>query len=424
MIPEGNFSMYDNVNPFEEVKKQINIVREKADIDSTVADQLKHPRQIITVSIPIKMDNDDLKIFTGYRVQYNMWRGPYKGGIRYHPSVELDEVKALAAWMTFKTSVVDIPYGGAKGGIICDPKTMSCTELERLTRRYTSMIMDVIGPFKDVPAPDVGTDSQTMAWIMDTYSSIKGYSIPEIVTGKPINLGGSQGREGATGLSVAICARVAAEKIGLKLNEAKVVVQGYGKVGYATAKSLNEMGCKIVALSDTKGCIVNQKGIDPQKAKEFKNKTGSIYGLEGCNKIPLNDLLEIDCDILVPAALENSITENNCDKINTKIISEGANGPTTPKADEALFEKGVFVIPDILANAGGVTVSYFEWVQNLNRDRWSLGEVNKRLEERMINSFEEVHAFSEQMNASMRTAAYVLALKRLEEAHLKLGLFP
>ncbi|MGB6680532.1 MAG: Glu/Leu/Phe/Val dehydrogenase, partial [Candidatus Bathyarchaeia archaeon] len=237
--------MYDDANPFEEVKKQIDIIRERADIDSSVTEQLKHPRQIITVSIPIKMDNNDLKIFTGYRVQYNMWRGPYKGGIRYHPSVELDEVKALAAWMTFKTSVVDIPYGGAKGGIVCDPKTMSCTELERLTRRYTSMIMDVIGPFKDVPAPDVGTDSQTMAWIMDTYSSIKGYSIPEIVTGKPVGLGGSQGREGATGLGVAICARLAAEKIGLKLSGARVAVQGYGKVGYATTKSLNEMGCKI-----------------------------------------------------------------------------------------------------------------------------------------------------------------------------------
>jgi glutamate dehydrogenase/leucine dehydrogenase len=416
--------MYDEANPFEEVKKQIDIVREKVDIDPAVADQLKHPRQIITVSIPIKMDEDDLRVFTGYRVQYNMWRGPYKGGIRYHPSVELDEVKALAAWMTFKTSVVDIPYGGAKGGVICDPKIMSCRELERLTRRYTSMIMDVIGPFKDVPAPDVGTDSQTMAWIMDTYSSIKGYSIPEVVTGKPIGLGGSQGREGAAGLGVAICARVAAEKIGLKLDGAKVAVQGYGKVGYATAKSLSEMGCKIIALSDTKGCIVNEKGIDPQEAKKFKNETGSVYGLEGCENFPLDDLLEVDCDILIPAALENSITEKNCDNINTKIISEGANGPTTPKADEVLFEIGFFVVPDVLANAGGVTVSYFEWVQNLNRDRWSLKEVNKRLEERMVNSFEEVFKLSGQMKASMRTAAYVLALQRLEEAHLKLGLFP
>ena len=424
MISEGNFSMHNKINPFEEVKKQIDIIRKIADIDSAVTDQLKHPRQIITVSIPIKKDNNELEIFTGYRVQYNMWRGPYKGGIRYHPSVEIDEVKALGAWMTFKTSVVDIPYGGAKGGIICDPKTMSYTELEHLTRRYTSMIMDVIGPFKDVPAPDVGTDSQIMAWIMDTYSSIKGYSIPEIVTGKPIGLGGSQGREGATGHGVAICARVAAEKIKLKLKGARVAVQGYGKVGYATAKSLNEMGCKIIAISDTKGCIVNQNGIDPQKAKEFKNKTGSVYGFEACNKVPTNDLLEIDCDILIPAALENSITENNCDNIHAKIISEGANGPTTPKADEILFQKGVFVVPDILANAGGVTVSYFEWVQNLNRDRWSLGEVNKRLEERMVNSFEEVYAISKQMNTSMRTAAYVLALKRLEEAHLKLGLFP
>jgi glutamate dehydrogenase (NAD(P)+) len=416
--------MNNKVNPFEEVKKQIDIVREKTDIDSTVVAQLKHPRQIITVSIPIKMDNNVLKIFTGHRVQYNMWRGPYKGGIRYHPSVELDEVKALAAWMTFKTSVVDIPYGGAKGGVICDPKIMSCNELERLTRRYTSMIMDVIGPFKDVPAPDVGTDSQTMAWIMDTYSSIKGYSIPEIVTGKPMSLGGSQGRQEATGFGVAICAKIAAEKIGLKLNGAKIAVQGYGKVGYAAAKSLMKMGCKIIALSDTKGCIVNKKGVAPEKAKEFKNKTGSVYGLPGCDKISLDDLLEVNCDIFIPAALENSITEKNCDKINAKIISEGANGPTTPKASEILFEKGVFVVPDILANAGGVTVSYFEWVQNLNRDHWSLKEVNNRLKKRMVNSFEEVYGISEKMNESMRTAAYVLALKRLEDAHLKLGLFP
>jgi glutamate dehydrogenase/leucine dehydrogenase len=414
----------NSVNPFEEVKKQIDIIKEKIGTDPSVAEQLKHPRQVISVSIPIKMDNDKVDIFMGHRVQHNMWRGPYKGGIRYHPTVDLDEVKALAAWMTFKTSVLDIPYGGAKGGVICNPKKMSEDELERLTRRYTSMIMDVIGPFKDVPAPDVGTDSQTMAWVMDTYSSIKGYSIPEVVTGKPISLGGSFGREGATGLGAAICARNAAKKMGLKLRGARVAVQGYGKVGFWSAKSLGEMGCKIIAICDTGGCIVNKNGMNPDKVKEYKSKTGSVYEYKGCKNIPSDDIFELDCDILVPAALENCITDKNCDAIKAKIISEGANGPTTPVADQALFEKKIFVIPDILANAGGVTVSYFEWTQNLNRDRWSLENINKRLEERMNIAFDEVYKVQKLRDESMRTAAYILAIKRLEEAHLKLGLFP
>lgn len=411
-------------NPFDEVIEQLDKTAELIDLDPNVLEQLKHPRRIVMVSVPVRMDDGHIEVFTGCRVQYNMWRGPYKGGIRYHPSVTLEEVTALAAWMTFKTAVVDIPYGGAKGGVVCDPKKLSKGELERLTRRYTSMIMDEIGPFKDVPAPDVGTDAQIMAWIMDTYSSLKGYSIPEVVTGKPVSLGGSYGREGATGRSVAICAREAAHHIGMPLSRASVAIQGFGKVGSWAAQVLDEMGCRIVAVSDSKGAVYRENGINPKKLLEHKKVTGSVTGLEGCKEISHEELLELDCDMLVPAALENAITEKNADRIRARMISEGANGPTTPKADEILYERGVFVIPDILANAGGVTVSYFEWVQNLNRDRWSLAQVNERLEERMKEAFHEVLKVSKDNEVSMRTAAYMLAVRRVGDAHIKLGLFP
>jgi glutamate dehydrogenase (NAD(P)+) len=411
-------------NPFNEVIEQLDKTAELIDLDPNVLEQLKHPRRILVVSVPVRMDDGHVKVFTGCRVQYNMWRGPYKGGIRYHPSVTLEEVTALAAWMTFKTAVVDIPYGGAKGGVVCDPKSLSRGELERLTRRYTSMIMDEIGPFKDVPAPDVGTDAQVMAWIMDTYSSLKGYSVPEVVTGKPVSLGGSYGREGATGRGVAICVREAAEKIGMPLKGASVAVQGFGKVGSWAARILHEMGCRIVAVSDSKAAVYRDEGINLGKLSEHKTATGSVAGLEGCKSISHEELIELDCDILVPAALENAITEKNADKIRARIISEGANGPTTPRADQILHERGIFVVPDILANAGGVTVSYFEWVQNLNRDRWSLEEVNRRLEERMRKAFHEVSEISRDRGVSMRTAAYMLAVGRVADAHIKLGLFP
>jgi len=412
------------INPFEEAVKQIEKVAKRIGINEDIIEQLKHPRRIVIVSVPVRMDDGRIKVFTGYRVQHNMWRGPYKGGIRYHPSVDLDEVKALAMWMTFKTAVVDIPYGGAKGGVVCDPKKLSKGEMERLTRRYTAMIMDEIGPFKDVPAPDMGTDAQTMAWIMDTYSSLKGYAVPEVVTGKPVELGGSYGREAATGRGVAICAREAAKHLGLKLNNATVAVQGYGNVGFWSAKILHEMGCKIIAVSDSKGGILNLKGLNPDEVKEHKKKTGSVIGFNGTKPISNEEILELECDILIPAAMENVITKDNAHKIKAKIISEGANGPTTLEADEILYNKGVLAIPDILANSGGVTVSYFEWVQNLNRDRWSEEEVNKRLEERMVKAFKEVLEISEREKVSMRTAAYMLAITRVADAHVKLGLFP
>ncbi|MEM2226852.1 MAG: Glu/Leu/Phe/Val dehydrogenase [Candidatus Bathyarchaeia archaeon] len=414
----------ERINPYDVVLRQMDEIAERIGIDPNVLEILKHPRRILIVSAPVRMDDGGVRVFTGYRVQHNKARGPYKGGVRYHPSVDLDEVKALAAWMTFKTAVVDIPYGGAKGGVVCDPRRLSLGELERLTRRYTSMIMDEIGPFKDVPAPDVGTDSQVMAWIMDTYSSLKGYSVPEVVTGKPIVLGGSYGREEATGRGVAICVREAARRIGLRLKGATLAVQGYGKVGYWSAEALSEMGCKLIAVTDAGGGAYDPRGLDPRALKEHEARSGSVSGYGGAGEISNEELFQLECDILVPAALENQITEGVAPNVNAKIISEGANGPTTPEADRILYEKGVLVVPDILANAGGVTVSYFEWVQNLNRDRWSLETVNARLEEKMVSAFKAVSELAEREGASMRTAAYMLAMGKVAEAQSRLGLFP
>ncbi len=411
-------------NPFDVVKRQLDLTGELAEVDPDVIEQLKHPRKVIEVSVPVRMDSGEVKVFIGYRVQHNYWRGPYKGGIRYHPIVNLDEVKALAAWMTFKTAVVDIPYGGAKGGVACDPRRLSIGELERLTRRYTVMIADDIGPFRDVPAPDVGTDAQTMAWIMDTYSSIKGYSVPEVVTGKPIPLGGSYGREGATGMGVAICAREAAERIVLSLREATAAIQGYGKVGYSAAESLSVMGVKIIAVTDIGGGVYNPKGLNPSKLKAYERRTGSVAGFPEAQPITNEGLFALKCDILVPAALENVLTSLNAEAVDARMVVEGANGPTTSDADDILNEKGTLVVPDILANAGGVTVSYFEWVQNLHRERWPLETVNQRLEDKMVNAFQTVYQLSKEGKESMRTAAYILAVKRLAESYISLGLFP
>lgn len=394
---------------------------EKLKLDPSIVERLKHPRKVIVVSIPVRMDNGRVKVFTGYRVQYDMTRGPCKGGIRYHPDVNLDEIKALAAWMAWKCAVMDIPYGGAKGGVACNPKEMSKGELERLTRAYTTMIIDEIGPYKDIPAPDVYTDSQTMAWIMDTYSQFKGYPVPEVVTGKPIELGGSEGREEATGRGVAICAREAAKHVGIELRGARVVVQGFGNVGKFAAKLLQEMGCRIIALSDSKGGIYKESGLDTLAAIEYKNRTGRLSGFQGCKEISNEELLELECEILVPAALENQITEANADKIKAKIIVEGANGPVSPGAREILHQRGIFVVPDILANAGGVTVSYFEWIQNLRRERWTEKEVNERLEEKMVKAFNDVLALAKQYDVSMADAAYLLAIRRIADAYEKLS---
>ncbi len=416
--------MAEDANPFDAVVEQIDIVGKILNLNPNVLESLKQPRRIVIVSVPVRMDNGEIKVFTGYRVQHEMARGPYKGGIRYSPKVDLDEVKALATWMTWKCAVVDIPYGGAKGGVSCNTKEMSKGELERLTRRYTSMILDDIGPYKDVPAPDMYTDSQTMAWIMDTYSQFKGYLVPEIVTGKPLELGGSEGRKEATGRGTAICAREAAKHLGMNMNGLRVVVQGFGNVAFYAAKIIKEMGCNVVAVSDSTSGIYNPKGIDLDAANKRKQETGRLRGLPGCKDMSNEELLELDCDILLPCAIENVITEENADRIKAKVISEGANGPCTPKAREMMHKRGILVVPDILANAGGVTCSYFEWLQNIHREHWEEEEVNRRLEKKMVKAFNDVIKTSERYNIDTATAAYVLGIKRVLEAVEKLGLFP
>jgi glutamate dehydrogenase/leucine dehydrogenase len=404
--------------------EQLEIAAEKLKLEPEIHEMLKYPKRSLIVSITIKMDNGCPCVFKGCRVQHWDARGPFKGGIRYHPNVSLEEVTALAMWMTWKCAVVDIPYGGAKGGVCCNPKEMSKGELERLTRRYTSLLLDFIGPYRDVPAPDVYTDAQTMAWIMDTYSQFKGYSVPECVTGKPISVGGSEGRGEATSRGVVICAREAAKALDMKLKGATVAVQGYGNVGWNAAKISYDMGCKIVAVSDSAGGIYCSKGLNPYKVYEHKSKTGSVINYKGCENITNEELLETKCDILIPAALENQLTKANADKIKAKIVAEGANGPTTPEADKALFEKETLLVPDILANSGGVTTSYFEWVQNLTREHWTLEDVNRKLENKIVKAFNDVHKLAKKEESDMRTSALVLGVGRVAEAIKTLGLWP
>jgi len=404
--------------------EQLRIAAEKLDLDPGVHEMLKHPKRSLIVSIITRRDNGETSVFTGCRVQHNDARGPFKGGIRYHPNVTLDEVTALAMWMTWKCAVADIPYGGAKGGVCCNPKEMSKGELERLTRRYTSLLLDFIGPYRDVPAPDVYTDAQTMAWIMDTFSQFKGYSVPECVTGKPISVGGSEGRAEATSRGVVLCAREAAKLLGLKMKDATVAVQGFGSVGWNAAKIAHDWGCKIIAVSDSRGGIYFREGLNPYKVYEHKSKTGSVVDYPRCRNITNEELLELECNVLIPAALENQITKKNADKIKAKIVAEGANGPTTPEADKVFHEKGIFLVPDILANSGGVTVSYFEWVQNLTREHWTLDEVNRKLEGKIVKAFKDIHKISKQKEEYMRTAALILGIGRVSEAIKTLGLWP
>ncbi len=411
-------------NPYENAMKQLENTASLIKLDSDAHEMLKQPKRILSVSIPIKMDNGRVKNFQGYRVQFSDARGPFKGGIRYHPNVTLDEVKALAAWMTWKCAVVDIPYGGSKGGVVCDPKNMSLGEKERLTRRYTSAIADFIGPYRDVPAPDVYTDPQTMAWILDTYSQIHGYQVPEVVTGKPISLGGSEGRLNSTSRGCVIAAREAARSLKLNLKGATAAVQGYGNVGSWSAVFLKELGVKVVAVSDSKDGIMSKQGLDPRKVQLHKDKTGSVVGLEGTQEISNEELLESEVDILIPAALENAITDRNASRIKAKIVCEGANGPTTPEADKILENNKVLVVPDILANAGGVTVSYLEWVQNLNREHWTEAEVNEKLEQKMVSAFKSTFETARRYNVPMRDGALALAVGRVSEAIRTLGIWP
>jgi glutamate dehydrogenase/leucine dehydrogenase len=410
--------------PYGVALEQLRLAAEKLKLDPGIHAMLQVPKRSLTVTVSTKMDNGKIGVFQGMRVQHMDARGPYKGGIRYHPGVTLDEVTALSMWMTWKCSVMDIPYGGAKGGICCNPKEMSRNELENMTRRYTSMIFDIIGPYRDVPAPDVYTDAQTMAWIMDTYSQRQGYSVPECVTGKPIAIGGSEGRNEATSLGVDICVREACKELGVKLKGATVAVQGYGNVGWNAAKIAHDWGAKVLAVSDSMGGIYCKEGLDPYKVYEHKQKTGSVVNFKGTKSISNEEVLSTKCDILIPAALENSITKENAEKIQAKIVSEGANGPTTPEADEILYENKVLLVPDILANAGGVTVSYFEWVQNLEREHWPLNEVNEKLEKKMVKAFKDVYSLSKKEKCDMRISALILGVGRVSEAIKTLGLWP
>ena len=413
------------INPFETAKQQVDIVADLVGLDGGVREMLKHPKRELTVNFPVRMDNGEYRVYTGYRVQYNMARGPCKGGIRYHPQVSLDEVRALAAWMTWKTAVVNIPYGGAKGGVICDPKHMSKGELERLTRRFASEIAGIIGPEMDIPAPDVYTDSQTMAWIMDTYSMQKGFSVPGVVTGKPISLGGSEGRGEATGRGCAYVIREAAKDIGLKMKGGTVAVQGYGNAGNIAANLLyDEQGAKIIAVSDSRGGIFKADGLNPHAVEEHKKKTGSVVGFPGAKVISNEEVLETKADVLIPAALENQITAKNAGKIQARIVAEAANGPTVPAADTILFEKKAIVLPDILANAGGVTVSYFEWAQDIQGFFWSETDVNAKLEKVMVQSYRDVHKVATERKVHHRTAAYAVAIQRVVDAMQMRGIYP
>ncbi|HEU4936396.1 MAG TPA: Glu/Leu/Phe/Val dehydrogenase [Vicinamibacterales bacterium] len=384
---------------------------------------LTQPKRQITVSLPVQMDNGEIEVFTGYRVQYNITLGPAKGGIRYHPDVTLDEVTALAAWMTWKCAVAHVPFGGGKGGVICDPTRMSRRELEALTRRYVAEIIDAIGPEKDVPAPDVNTNDQIMAWVMDTYSMHVGHTSTAVVTGKPIEMGGSLGRREATGRGVMIVTREAAKHLGFDIKGARVAVQGFGNVGSVSADLLSKIGAKIVAVTDWKGGVYNGNGLDVAKMLDYAKQHKTIDGFAGGEPIENEQLFALEVEVLVPAALENQITMDNAPTIGAKVVAEGANGPTTPEAHKHLHERGIFVIPDILANAGGVTTSYFEWVQDRHGYFWEEDEVNKRLEAKMVEAFDDVLKTSMKYKTDMRTAAYIVAINRVATVTKMRGMY-
>ncbi len=414
----------ERINPWQMVLAQIDKAEKHLHCDPNIIEKLKHAERALLVAVPVRMDDGKVKVFKGFRVQHSTVRGPSKGGIRFHPDVDLDEVTALAAWMTWKCAVMNIPFGGAKGGVQCEPKGLSLGELERLTRRYTSEILHFIGPDRDIPAPDVNTNEQIMAWMMDTYSMQVGHSVPGVVTGKPIAIGGSEGRSEATGRGVVYMIIEAAKKLEINLSGCTAAVQGFGNVGVSTAKNLYLEGVKIVAVSNVQGGVYSAKGIDPLALEDHIKTTGSIVGFPGCDAIGNEELLALDCDILVPAALENVIHKGNAHQIKARILAEGANGPVTPIADEILREKNVFMIPDILANAGGVTVSYFEWVQDLQNYFWNEAEINNRLRQLMVVAFKKVMAIADEHQVDNRTAAQILGIGRVVEAVRLRGLYP
>ena len=413
------------INPYQTAVQQLDEASKLIKLGDGMRQVLANPKRVLTVSLPIKMDNNEIEVFTGFRSQHNDARGPYKGGIRYHPQVSIDEVKALSMWMTWKCAVADIPYGGGKGGIICNPKEMSEDELERLTRRYAYAISDIIGPRTDIPAPDVYTGGKEMAWIMDTYSALKGnFMQPEIITGKPLAIGGSLGRTEATGRGLSFTVREASKRLKINMNTATVVVQGFGNAGQYSAQFLEEQGAKVIAVSDSNGGVSNKDGIQVGALRKHKEKKGSVVGFPGTRPISNEDLVEMECTILVPAALENQIISKNAGKIKAKIVAEAANGPTTPDADDILYKNGIMVIPDILANGGGVTVSYFEWLQNLRREYWKEDEVNERLDRNISKAFSDVYETHDQYTVNMRKASTLLAIKRVVEATKIRGIWP
>lgn len=396
--------------------EQLNKCARILNLDPNLHEMLKYPKRVLSVFVPVRMDDGSVKVFKGFRSQHNDALGPFKGGIRYHPKVSIEEVMALSIWMTWKCSVSNLPYGGSKGGVICNPKEMSIGEIERLSRGYFAAISGIIGPERDIPAGDINTSGREMAWFMDEYSKLKGFNVPGIVTGKPVAIGGSEGRIEATGKGVSISGREAAKKLGIELRRADIAVQGVGNVGYWSAKCMAEYGCKITAMSDSKGGIYNPNGLNIDHVVQFKEKTGSVAGFPDTKQITNEELLELKCDVLIPAALENQITAKNADKIKARLVLEGANGPTTPEADEILHHMGIMVVPDILANAGGVSVSYFEWVQNLQSYYWTKEEVNEKLDRLLVKAFNNVYDTYLKYKVDMRMAAYICAINRVTEA--------
>ena len=404
--------------------RQLDEAAQKMDLDPNVHEVLRNPRRALEVSIPTRMDDGTIRVFKGYRVHHNTSRGPSKGGIRYHPAVTLDEVKALAMWMTWKCAVVGIPFGGAKGGVVVDPSQLSREELQRMTRRYASEILPLIGPERDIPAPDLGTNEQIMAWIMDTFSTREGFSVPGVVTGKPLAIGGSAGRSQATARGVTYITLATLKHLGMSVEDARVAVQGFGNVGAGTVQLLHQQGCRIVAVSDVSGGVCNPEGLSAEGLAAYDARAGTVVGYEGGDPVSNEQLLELDCDVLIPAAIEGQLTEDNADRVKASVIVEAANGPTTPEADEVFKDRGTLVVPDILANAGGVTVSYFEWVQDLQAYYWSEDEVNDRLRMIMERSYADVIGLAEDRKATMRVAATMLGVGRVAEAHITRGLYP
>ena len=417
-------STVQTINVWQMAQQQLDDVAGLIGLNESIHGYLREPKRILEVSVPVRMDDGVFRMFRGFRVQHNMARGPSKGGIRYHPDVSLDEVKALAMWMTWKCALVNIPFGGAKGGVICDPKQMSMQELENLTRRFTSEISIIIGPDKDIPAPDVYTTPQIMAWIMDTYSMQCGYSVPGVVTGKPVAIGGSAGRDKATARGCVYVIDEAMKTLDIPVQDARVAIQGFGNAGLHAAELMHKRGYRVVAVSDSRGGVANPSGLDVAAVIAHKGETGSVVGFSGGEQITNEALLEYDCDILIPAALEKVITAENAPRIRAVLIAEAANGPTMPEADRILFERGVMVLPDILANAGGVTVSYFEWVQDLQENFWEEDEINDRLKRVMVRAFAETYERSQRLGIDMRRGAYAVAVTRVAEATKLRGLYP